>query len=73
MKKLKVKNVILFILSMSMILHDMYILAIKHGSFTWIGFITFILFCAIADLTYEDFKEQIKRVLTLEPVTHSSK
>lgn len=61
MKKLKVKNVILFILSMSMILHDMYILAIKHGSFTWIGFITFILFCAIADLTYEDFKEQIKK------------
>lgn len=78
MRKLKIKwiNVIklsLFLLCISMILHDIYILTISLGSFTWLGFITFILFCAIAEILYQDFEEQTKRVLTPEPVRHSSK
>lgn len=84
MKRLKVKwisviKLILFIFCISMILHDMYMLTIhswitsKTVSFTWFGLLTFILFCGMAELIYEDFKEQTKRVLTLETVTHSSK
>ncbi len=71
MKRLKIKwiNVIkltLFIFCISMILHDMCMLTVyswftgKACSFSWFGLITFILFCIIAELIYNDFEEQTK-------------
>jgi len=35
---------------------------------TWLGFITFILFCSIAGMIYEDFEEQIEKT----PVTRNN-
>lgn len=75
MKKLKVKwiNVIkllVFCFCIGNILRDIYLLTIyslvigKLYSFTWLGFITFILFCAIAEILYQDFEEQTKSTPT---------
>lgn len=81
-KRLKIKNVVklfVFILCVYMILHDLYMITLhgyitgQHCGWTWLGFMTFILFCVIAGFIYEDFEEQIKRVSTLETVKHSSK
>lgn len=78
MKKVKWLNVIksiLFIFCVYMILHDLYIVTIKSYitgnmyGWSWLGFITFILFCVVASMIYEDFKEQTKRVETLN--THT--
>lgn len=71
MKKKKIKwiNVIklfVFIYCVYMICHDVYMLTIHSYitgnmyGWTWIGFLTFILFFVIAGLIYEDFEEQLK-------------
>lgn len=72
MKKRKINwiNVIkavVFIFCISMIIHDIFMLTV-YGWITgnlygwsWFGFLTFILFCSIACIIYEDFDEQIKK------------
>lgn len=63
MRKIKWENVIklnVFIVSMVMILHDMFMIIFRGYSWTWYGFITFILFTTVASMIYEDFEEQIK-------------
>lgn len=78
-KKLKIKwinviKLIVFIFCISMILHDMYMLTIGSWvtgnlyGWTWYGFLTFILFCTVAGMIYEDFEEQIKET----PVTRNN-
>ena len=80
MKKIKWLNVmksIIFILCVYMILHDLYRLTIecfisgKLYGWTWIGFITFILFFVVASMIYEDFKEETRKSgnLTTHTVT----
>ena len=70
MKKIKWLNVmksIIFILCVYMILHDLYMLTIystitgKLYGWTWLGFITFILFFVVASMIYDGFKEEIKK------------
>ena len=72
MKKKKIKwinviKAIVFVFCISMILHDVFMLTIGSWisgnlyGWTWYGFITFILFCAIAGMIYEDFEEQIEK------------
>lgn len=71
-KKLKIKWVnvikaIIFVFCISMILHDVFMLTFASwitGNFygwTWFGFLTFILFCTIASMIYEDFEEEIEK------------
>ena len=69
MKKINwinVSKLVMFLISIGVILHDLYMVTL-HGyitghqyGWTWLGFGTFILFCMIAGLIYEDFEEQIK-------------
>ena len=74
--KIKWKNVIkslILLISVSFMLHDVYLLTIsswftgKLYSFTWFGFITFILFCTITGIIVSDFEEQTKSILTRRP------
>lgn len=78
MKRLKIKwinviKLILFIFCISMILHDMYMLTLyswftgNSCGFTWFGLLTFILFCSIAGLIYDDFEEQTKSIQSYRP------
>jgi len=78
-KRLKIKwvnviKLIVFIFCISMILHDIFMLTIYGWvtgnlyGWTWLGFITFILFCSIAGMIYEDFEEQIEKT----PVTRNN-
>lgn len=78
MKRLKIKwinviKLILLIISILVILHDMYMLTLaswftgKLYSFSWFGLMTFILFCGIAGIIYNDFKEQIKSIQSYQP------
>ena len=71
-KKLKIKwknvvKLIVFIFCISMIFHDLFMLTIGSWisgnlySWTWFGFITFLLFCSIACMIYADFEEQIEK------------
>ena len=72
MKKKKIKwinvvKAIVFVFCISMILHDVFMLTIGSWisgnlyGWTWFGFLTFILFCGIAGIIYEDFEEQIEK------------
>lgn len=78
MKRLKIKwinviKLILLIISILVILHDTYMLTLaswftgKLYSFSWFGLMTFILFCIIAGIIYNDFKEQIKSIQSYRP------
>lgn len=78
MKKKKIKwinviKAIVFIFCISMILHDVYMLTVaswvtgKLYSWTWFGLLTFILFCSIAGMIYDDFEEQIKSIQSYQP------
>jgi len=78
MKKRKIKwlnviKLIVFIFCVYMILHDVYMLTIHSYitgnmyGWTWIGFITFILFFIVAGMIYEDFEEQIKSIPSHRP------
>ena len=69
MKKVKWLNVIkliIFAFCVGSICRDIYMLTIYSTitgnlvGWTWIGFITFILFIIVAGIIYDDFKEQIK-------------
>lgn len=71
-KKLKIKwknvvKLIVFIFCILMIFHDLFMLTIGSWisgnlySWTWFGFITFLLFCSIACMIYADFEEQIEK------------
>lgn len=73
--KIKWKNVIkslMLLVSVSFIIHDVYLLTISSWftgelySFTWFGFITFILFCTITGMIISDFEEQ-KSILNSRP------
>lgn len=84
MKRRKIKwlNVIKalgFVGCIGVILHDMYMITI-HGwvtgymaSWTWLGFITFIMAFVIAGTIYEDFEEQIKSMPNTGTVKHTTK
>ena len=76
MKKVKWKNVIkllILLLSIIVILHDLYMLTFASWisgqlyGWTWYGLLTFILFCSIASMIYEDFEEQIKSIQSYRP------
>lgn len=77
MKRIKWKNVIkltILIISTLYILHDVYMLTINNWfksnnyvTWTWLGFITFILFITISTIIYEDFVEQIKSIQSYRP------
>lgn len=69
MKKIKWVNVlkiILFMVCLGIILHDVYMLTIyssitgKLCTYTWFGFLTFLIACMGAGLLYLDFDEQTK-------------
>lgn len=77
-KKLKIKwgnvfKALIFIFCISMVLHDVYMLTVaswvtgKLYGWTWFGLLTFILFCSIAGIIYEDFEEQIKSIQSYQP------
>lgn len=71
MKKVKIKwlnvgKLILFIFCIGNISHDLYMVTlysyISGSMYGWssYGFLTFILFCIVAIVIYEDFEEQTK-------------
>lgn len=70
---LNVIKLIVFIICVSMIIHDLYLLTIYSFitgnlyGWSWFGLLTFILFCSIADIIYEDFEEQIKSIQSYRP------
>ena len=72
-KWLNVIKLIIFIFCVYMILHDLYMITIsswitgKMCSWTWLGFMTFILFIIIAGAIYDDFEEQIKSIPSYQP------
>ena len=72
-KWLNVIKLILFIFCVYMILHDLYLLSIHSlitgnmYGWTWLGFITFILFVITASTIYEDFRDQIKSIHSHRP------
>lgn len=78
MKKVKIKwlnvlKLIIFIFCVYMILHDLYMLSVggwitgNMHSWTWLGFITFILFYMLAGAIYDDFEEQTKSIQSYRP------
>lgn len=72
-KWLNVIKLILFIYCVYMILHDVYMITIHSYitgnmySWTWLGFITFILFIIVAGTIYDDFEEQTKSIQSYRP------
>lgn len=72
-KWLNVVKLILFIFCVYMILHDLYMITIHSYitgnmySWTWLGFITFILFIVVAGAIYDDFEEQTKSIQSYRP------
>ena len=75
-KKIKWINVIkavVFLFCIVMILHDLYMLTFASWisgelyGWTWYGLLTFILFCSIAGMIYDDFEEQIKNIPSHRP------
>lgn len=78
MKKVKIKwlnvgKLILFIFCICTILHDLYMVTlysyISGSMYGWssYGFLTFILFCIVAVVIYEDFEEQTKSTQSYRP------
>lgn len=72
-KWLNVIKLILFIFCVYMILHDLYMITIHSYitgnmyNWTWLGFITFILFIIVAGAIYDDFEEQTKSIQSYRP------
>lgn len=77
-KKIKIKwlniiKLISFIFCVYMILHDLYMITIHSYvtgnmyNWSWLGLLTFILFCSIAEIIYNDFKEQLKSIPSYRP------
>lgn len=83
MKKRKIKwlnvvKAVIFLFCITMILHDVFMLTVggwitgELYGWTWLGFITFILFCSIAGMIYDDFEEKIKSATNIETVTRTN-
>lgn len=72
-KKKNVIKLIMFMLSIGVMVFDLYTLAVKPFitgtlyQWTWLGLVTFILCPIIANNIYEDFEEQIKSIQCNQP------
>lgn len=63
MKKIKWRNAIKLLMLIgvtSLVISDMYKIIIGY-SWTWLGFITFILSCIVIGTIIDDFEEQLKK------------
>ena len=64
-------KIILFIILCILIIKDM--LTLFTFSFTYFGFITFIINVMLASLIYDDLEEQLKKCANKGTVKHTSK
>ncbi len=72
MKKRKIKwgnvfKAIILLNCIGLVIHDFYYITIKLYSWTWLGFITFILATVVGIVIYDDFEEQIKNIPSYKP------
>lgn len=66
-------KIILFIILCILIIKDMLTLFTFSYSFTYFGFITFIINIMLASLIYDDLEEQLKKCANKGTVKHTSK
>lgn len=66
-------KIIVFIILCILIIKDMLTLFTFNYSFTYFGFITFIINVMLASLIYDDLEEQLKKCANKGTVKHTSK
>lgn len=68
-----VVKLIIFVLLCVSITKDLLMLLIFNCSFTYFGFITFLLNVMITALIYDDLEEKIKKCANARTIKHTSK
>lgn len=57
-KWINVIKLVIFAFCISVIIHDLFLITFTGAGWTWLGFITFILFVLLAGAIWEDLEEQ---------------